>query len=98
VLNFTFPLGAIILLISCYFEAIEQNIKATFIAIGRSFIFSIPLFYILSHFLGVNGVWYSMPVADVLSFIVAIFFMYREFNRLKSINENEKYRDIEEII
>ena len=98
VFNLTFPLAAIILLISCYFEAIEQNIKATFIAIGRSLIFGIPLFYILSRFMGVNGVWYSIPVADALAFIVAILFMYREFSRLRQLGENEKYRDVKKII
>lgn len=98
VFNFTFSLGAITLLISIYFESIEQNVKATFIAIGRTFIFTMPLLYILPKFYGVNGVWYATPVADVLAFIVAIFFIRKEFRRLKNLNENQKLDNIKKII
>ncbi|WP_243521686.1 MATE family efflux transporter [Bacillus pseudomycoides] len=92
VFNVSFPFVAIIVLISGYFEAIEQNVKATFIGIGRSFLFSLPLFYIFPKMYGIEGVWYSIPVADMIAFVVAILFMYKEFQRLKHMNKNEKYR------
>ncbi|AXN40829.1 multidrug transporter MatE [Peribacillus butanolivorans] len=96
VFNVTFPLAAIVLFISCYFQSIEQTTKATFIAIGRSFLFLIPLFYILPKFFGVNGVWYSIPVADILAFSIAIYFMYREFLRLNQLKQIE-YKDTKEV-
>lgn len=92
----TFPLAATIYFISCYFQAIEQTTKATFIVIGKTFLFSIPLFYILSKFFGVNGVWYSIPVADVIAFLIAIYFMYREFHRLNQLKQIE-YKDTKEV-
>lgn len=92
VFNLSFPFVAIVVLISGYFEAIEQNAKATFIGIGRSFLFSLPLFYLLPKMYGVEGVWYSIPVADILAFLIALLFMYKEFQRLKDMNKNERYR------
>ncbi|WP_042347059.1 MATE family efflux transporter [Bacillus massiliigorillae] len=96
VFNISFPLAAIILFISCYFQAIEENVKATFIALGRSFIFSLPLIYILSKYIGVNGVWYAIPIADVITFLIAIYFMSKEFRRLKHLKEIE-YSDTKEV-
>ncbi|MGC5328317.1 MATE family efflux transporter [Brevibacillus sp. SYSU BS000544] len=89
VFNISFPLASIIVLISGYFEAIEKNVKATLIAVSRSFIFCMPLYYLLPGLFGVSGVWYSVPLADVLAFLFAVLFMNTEFHRLKRMTKQE---------
>ena len=47
-------------------------------------LFLLPLLAILPHFLGVNGVWCSLPSADTLASLVAITVLVifvRRFNR-----------------
>lgn len=84
-----FPLGGVTLLISSYYQSIEQNGKATFQALTRSFIFLIPLLLILPKFLGVTGIWMSQTSADILAFIVGIIFVIKELKRLKNLeNQN----------
>lgn len=49
-----------------------QTMKATILAAARQFLFFIPALFIFSHFFKLGGIIYSQPVADVLSFLVAI--------------------------
>ena len=83
-----FALGGISFLVSGYYQAIEHNGKAIFNGCTRNIIFIIPLLFILPKYLGVTGIWAAQPIADVLSFVVAMFLVYKEINRLKQL-ENE---------
>ena len=49
----------------------------------RDFILSVPLALILPRYLGVTGTLYSGPIADVVSFAVAVFCVRRVFRELK---------------
>jgi Na+-driven multidrug efflux pump len=43
--------------------------------------FLIPLVYILPKFFGLQGVWYSFPVADILATIVTLVFLRLEVRK-----------------
>jgi len=88
-----FALGGISFLVSGYYQAIEHNGKAIFNGCTRNIIFIIPLLFILPKFLGVTGIWAAQPIADALSFAVAMFLVYNEIKRLKQL-ENESIEDI----
>jgi hypothetical protein len=47
-------------------------------------IFFIPAILILPRFLGLNGVWLSIPIADVTGTAIAGFWLYREYRLQKS--------------
>ena len=49
--------------------------RATFLSCCRQGIFFIPLILTLPRAFGLAGVQYSQPIADVLSFVVAVPFM-----------------------
>ncbi len=53
-----------------FFQAIGKAKISIFLSLTRQVIFLIPAILILPHSLGLNGVWYSMPIADTLSAIV----------------------------
>jgi len=61
------------------------NGRAVFHALTRNFIFIVPVSLLLSKLFGVAGVWASMPVCEVLAFIVAMLFVFHEVRRLKSM-------------
>lgn len=69
-------------LMSSYFQAVEKVIPATILGICRYVLFGIPAIYIMGNVLGITGVWYSQPVSDALSFILAIILSVREWKRL----------------
>lgn len=47
------------------------------LSLMRQFIFLIPLLLVLPRYWGLDGVWYTQPIADFLSGIVSIAVMYR---------------------
>jgi Na+-driven multidrug efflux pump len=42
----------------------------------------IPLMYILSYFLGLDGVWFSMPLGEILAGIWAGIWLYTRVRSL----------------
>jgi putative MATE family efflux protein len=52
-----------------FFQAIGKAKISIFLSLTRQVIFLIPAILILPHFFGLNGVWYSMPIADTVSAI-----------------------------
>ncbi|WP_299157177.1 MATE family efflux transporter [uncultured Tenacibaculum sp.] len=63
---------------SAYFQAAGKALPALLLTLLKQGIFLIPLVYILPKFYGVNGVWMSFPIADILSTLVTYFFLQRE--------------------
>lgn len=72
---------------SAYFQAAGKALPALLLTLLKQGIFLIPLVYILPKFYGVNGVWMSFPIADILSTLVTYFFLQREI-RLNLQNKN----------
>ncbi|MCI2082884.1 MAG: MATE family efflux transporter [Bacteroidales bacterium] len=82
---------------SNFFQCIGMAKKAIFLSLSRQLIFLLPLLIVLPEFWGLNGVWWSMPISDAISSIVAWIMLNnqkREFNRSikngeASLNENK---------
>ena len=68
----TFPLGSWIVMSNMMLQTIRKPVKATIISSARQGLFFIPLIFILSHYLGLQGVEMCQAVADLLTFILAI--------------------------
>ena len=60
------------IVICTYFQSIGQPKIASFVSLFRQLIFLIPLLLILPIFFGLDGVWFSMPTADLLGFTSAL--------------------------
>ena len=69
---------------SLVFQSIGKAKQSFITAISRAALFLIPLVLTLPHFLQLDGVWLSFPIADALSFLLtlALFIpQVREFKR-----------------
>lgn len=66
------------------FQALGKALPALILALSRQILFFIPILLVLPNFLGLNGVWYSFPIADTLSLIVALAMIYREWQSLRA--------------
>ncbi len=64
-----------------FFQAIGKPRQALIINVSYIFIL-IPLFYILPHFMGVNGVFASWPIAVFISACLSGIFLFREIRML----------------
>lgn len=83
IMTFTLPLSGIQMVISSFFQCIGKAIKAFFLSMTRQFIVLIPALYILPSFFGLNGIWYSVPLSDTLSTILAIIMFLIQIKELK---------------
>ena len=61
------------------FQGLSRGTTALMLSLARQMIFFVPALYILSHFLGLKGVWLTMPVSDVLGTTVAVAWLLREY-------------------
>lgn len=75
--------------ISSYFECVERVVIATVLGIARYIFFTIPAVYVLGGMMGVQGVWWAQPVADVLTFALVMVFVVIELKRLSALEKKE---------
>lgn len=66
---------------AAYFQAAGKAMPALILTLLKQGIFLIPLVYIMPKFFGLNGVWFSFPIADVLSTVVTLIFLKKEVDK-----------------
>jgi Na+-driven multidrug efflux pump len=66
------------------FQVIRMPIRSTLLSIGRQGLFFIPALFILPHFMGLQGVMVTQPVADVATFLFSLPFIHWIVGRLKA--------------
>ena len=69
-----------------FFQAIGKAVPALLLTISRQILFLIPAVLLLPVFLGLNGIWIAVPVADFLSISVTAIWVFKEtrtFGRAK---------------
>jgi len=75
------PVVTLQLIGSAYFQAAGKALPALFLTLLKQGIFLIPLAYILPKYYGINGVWWSFPIADVCSTIITVWVLKREIDK-----------------
>jgi putative MATE family efflux protein len=66
---------------SAYFQAAGKALPALLLTLLKQGIFLIPLVYLLPKFFGLNGVWFSFPIADILATFVTLTFLRLEVRK-----------------
>lgn len=71
--------------ITNYFAAVGKAMTSAFISLNKQIIFLLPLILLMAHLGGVEAVPYSAPISDFLTFLLAAYLIYREFQRLDKL-------------
>lgn len=82
-----YPIVGFQMVTSNFFRSIGYAGTAIFLSLTRQLIFLLPLMLILPRFIGLNGIWCSMPLADLISCVVSASMMIyhlRKFRRQHS--------------
>lgn len=82
----SFVFAAISIVLGASFQATGWGIASMIVSIGRQLVVLIPSAFILSHFIGINGVWYSFLIAECMGLILTLL----QF----SINYNKRIRNL----
>lgn len=72
---------------SGFFSSIGKPIKGMILSLTRQVLFLIPLLLVLGYFYGIEGIMYSAPISDFISFIVSVIFLIKETKNLKQMHE-----------
>jgi putative MATE family efflux protein len=76
-----FPIVGFQMVTSNFFQSIGMPGKAIFMSLARQVLFLLPLLFVFPSFLGVKGVWYSMPAADLLASIIAAYMLIAQYRK-----------------
>lgn len=71
------PIVGYQMIVTNFFQSIGKAKISIFLSLSRQLIFLVPLLAILPLFVGVNGVWMSLPISDAFSAIFALVMMVR---------------------
>lgn len=83
------PLIAVQMVGAGYFQAIGKSLPALLLTLTKQGFFLIPLVIIMPTLFGVSGIWYSFPIADILSAAVTWVFLQREVKNHLSFDTTE---------
>ena len=79
-----FPIVGFQMVTSNFFQSIGLANKAIFLSLTRQLLFLLPCLLILPKFVGASGIWWSMPISDLLSSIVAGVLLYKQYQVFKN--------------
>ena len=73
-----------------FLQAMGKAVASTLISMVREIVFGVGLALLLPIFFGLDGVLYSMPVADVLTLIISAVIIIKTFKELSGDKNNAK--------
>ena len=65
-----------------FLQAMGKAAESTALSMIREIVFGVGFALLLPVFFGLDGVLYSMPVADILTFVIAAFLIARTYKKL----------------
>ncbi|MCI9486194.1 MAG: MATE family efflux transporter [Lachnospiraceae bacterium] len=73
---------------SSVFQALGNGLYSLIMSVVRQIVFIVPVAYLFAVTLGLDAVWFSFPIAEISSILLAVFFLKKTYDRqLKSLPE-----------
>ena len=97
VMNLVVPIIGFQMITIGFFQSIGKAGISIFLSLTRQLLFLVPLLLILPNFFGLEGIWYSVPIADgtaaITAAIVLIYHM-RKFKKKKKLENSNLQTEI----
>ena len=71
-----------------FLQALGKAVESTALSMVREIVFGVGLALLFPMFWGLDGVLYSMPVSDFLTFLIAVFLIRRTYAELRTPAES----------
>ena len=71
------------------FQHIGKPKRAILLSVSRQMLFLVPLIYFLPRYMAADGVWYSIPIADLLSTLLAALLLFQQIHKFKQSPSSE---------
>lgn len=78
IISISFLLAGASIVFSSVFQALGHGVKSLIISVLRQLVVLLPSAYLLS-FISLDALWYSFPLAEVVSFVVSIYMVWHVY-------------------
>lgn len=88
IMSIFMPLIGFQLVTTNFFQSVGKVKKSIFLSLTRQVLLLIPLLLILPLFIGEKGVWYSMPISDIIAAMLTVVMLIIQFREWKRESAN----------
>jgi len=82
IISLSFTFAGFCIIISSMFQALGNGLYSLIMSAARQLAVILPVAYVLARVFGLNQVWWAVPIAEILSLILCVFF-YGRIHHLK---------------
>lgn len=86
-----FPVVGFQIISTCLFQSVGMPARAMILSLSRQVLFLIPLMLWLPNVYGVEGVWLSFPLSDILATIVSLVMVIQIFRQFSHYSPTINY-------
>ena len=79
-----FPVVGLQMVCTGFFQSIGKAKVSMLLSLSRQLLFFLPLLLVLPNFFQVDGVWWSQPISDAVSAVVAVTLLLKFMKKLKT--------------
>ena len=90
IVSYGFLLVTFQFLVASVYQSLGYARRALLVAISRQSLIFVPMVFIITHFYGLEGIWYSYAISDLLAGLLGLGMLLYELNVFKKIIANEK--------
>ena len=76
-ISLSFPFAAICICFGSVFQAMGNGVYSLIASVSRQLLALIPLAYVLSMMIGLNAIWLSFPLAEIVSILISVILFIR---------------------
>lgn len=87
IISFSFCLAGVSIVCSSVFQALGSGVLSLLMSIVRQLVFLLPSAFLLAHFFGLDAVWFSFLIAELVSMSMALLFLKHVNRTHLSISE-----------
>lgn len=81
IISISFVFAGVAIVLSAVFQAIGNGLLSLIMSLIRQLVILLPTAYVLSILVGIHGVWFAFPIAEILAIFIAIIFMQYVHNK-----------------
>ncbi|PKF80057.1 multidrug efflux protein [Vibrio sp. vnigr-6D03] len=92
---FALCLDGLIFAAGVFFQSLGNGNRASLIA-TLNMVIQIPFIFVLPPIFGKEGIWLAVPISNIFLSVIAIYFIYNEWKKLKEMVETESKVKLDE--
>ena len=79
IISLSFVGAAFGIINSTVFQATARGLNSLIVSVCRQLVIILPAAWVLGRFVGLSAIWYSFPIAEIVSFLISYLLLWREY-------------------